>query len=206
MFDSLFDMDHGGEFDGIALGISGDKSQNLLWRIQNGEMPTTLKSHVYWVLIGTNDFLKGKEGEESGQCGEEVVFMGIRRILEEMMKLRPNSIIVVNGLLPRSDIGRKTDGRLYVEDELTVMDGIEGVNRRLQGFVQNHTNLEYFDPLALFTETDPEMGEGKYGLFIPTGVMMDRLHPTPAGYKKWGKKIVERLRLILDGKLNLERR
>jgi lysophospholipase L1-like esterase len=202
VFEELFDMDKGGEFDGIALGISGDKSQNLLWRIRNGEMPKNLKSKVYWILIGTNDFLKG----DLEQCSEEVVFMGIQRILEEMMIIRPESTIVVNGLLPRSDVGKKTDGRLYEEDEKTVMDAIDSVNNQLEEFCKLHEDLEYFDPSGLFVEEDPELGDGKFSKYISKELMKDRLHPTPFAYRKWGKTIIERLRLVLDGKLNVERR
>ena len=39
---------------GIALGIGGDKSYNLLWRIQNREYLRELQPKVYWVLIGTS--------------------------------------------------------------------------------------------------------------------------------------------------------
>lgn len=45
-------MDSGGDYDGLALGIAGDKSPNLLWRLQHGEMPKNLKSKVFWLLIG----------------------------------------------------------------------------------------------------------------------------------------------------------
>ena len=198
VFEELFDMDRGGEFDGLALGIAGDKSQNLLWRIQNGEIPKQLKSKVYWLLIGTNDFLK----ETLEQCSEEVVFMGIQRIIEEMMIRRPRSTIVVNGLLPRSDIGRETDGRLYSEDEKTVMDAIDSVNSQLKEYCDLHDELEYFDPTGIFTENDSKDSISEY---IPTELMKDRLHPTSLGYKIWGKKIVDKLHEILDGTLNLER-
>ncbi len=55
-------------------------------------LPKKLKAKVFWLLIGTNDFLK--EGME--QCLEEVVLMGIQRNVEEMMLLKPDATIVVN--------------------------------------------------------------------------------------------------------------
>jgi len=199
VFESLFDMDKGGEFDGLVLGIAGDKSQNLLWRIQNGEIPKKLKSKVFWLLIGTNDFLK----PGFDQCSEEVVFMGIQRIIEEMMTLRPSTTIVVNGLLPRSDVGAK--GELYKENEKTVMDAIDNVNSQLEEYCNLHDDLEYFDPSGIFIEVDSKLGGARYAKYIPEKLMGDRLHPTALGYRRWGEKIVEELRKILDGKLTIER-
>jgi len=202
VFDDYFDMDKGGEFDGLVLGIAGDKCQNLLWRIQNGEMPKKLKAKVFWLLIGTNDFLK--EGME--QCSEEVVFMGIQRIVEEMMLLKPDATIVVNGLLPRSDIGRDGDGRLYQKGEKTVMDAIDAVNGQLEDYCGQHDDLEYFDASQIFIRNNPKLGKGKYQRFIPPDLMKDSLHPTTHAYRQWAKAITATLKTVTNGKLTVERR
>lgn len=184
IFGKFFDTDRGGQLDGLVLGIAGDKSPNLLWRIQNGEMPKTLKSKIFWLLIGTNDFLK----EDQDQCSEEVVLMGIQRVVEEMMILKPDAMIVVNGLLPRSDIGRQIDGRLYKKGEKTVMDAIDIVNSHLKEYCEENNNLEYFDASNIFVRKDLKLGKGKYAKYIPFRLMEDSLHPTPLGYRKWAKK------------------
>lgn len=54
VFQELF----GEDFTALPLGISGDTSTNLLYRIQNGEVPSTLNPPVFWILIGANDFIK----------------------------------------------------------------------------------------------------------------------------------------------------
>ena len=41
-FRETFSRASGGMLDGIALGIAGDTTSNLLWRIQNGEIPEGL--------------------------------------------------------------------------------------------------------------------------------------------------------------------
>jgi len=199
VFEELFDMDKGGELDGLVLGIAGDKSQNLLWRIQNGEVPRKLKSKVFWVLIGTNDFLK----EGLDQCSDEVVLMGIERIVEELMVIRPASTIVINGLLPRA-IGNE-HGKIYQRGKHTVMDAIDTVNKHLKEFCDHHDDLEYFDPKEIFVGTDPTLGSGRFAEYIPEKLMYDRLHPTALGYRLWGNIIVEELRSILNGKLTVER-
>ncbi len=203
VFEDLFDMDSGGEYDGLALGIAGDKNPNLLWRLQHGEMPRNLKSKVFWVLIGTNDFLR------ENHCSEEVVLMGIERVIEELLHMRPSSTIVVNGLLPRAlDLDSPTvgngSGQLYREGEKTVMDAIDIVNRHLEEFCSSRDDLEYFDATDLFVDEDRRLGKGRYSKFIPKELMDDHLHPTTLGYRKWGNKIVDELRRILDGQLTVE--
>jgi len=42
LFNRTFQRANGGMVDGIALGIAGDTTSNLLWRIKNGEMPVSL--------------------------------------------------------------------------------------------------------------------------------------------------------------------
>lgn len=87
---------------GLALGIAGDKTTNLLYRLQKGgELPDQLQSKVYWLLIGTNDL--------SQNCSEDIVILGILSIVQEIRLKKPDSIVVINGLLPRTD---DADGRL----------------------------------------------------------------------------------------------
>ncbi len=87
---------------GLALGIAGDTIPQLLYRIQNDELSNSgLDSKVYWLLIGTNDLSHG--------CSEEAVFLGIVKAVEEIRKMRPDSIVVINGLLPRTG---RLDGTL----------------------------------------------------------------------------------------------
>ena len=90
---------------GMALGIAGDKSPNLLWRIQNEEiLLPELQPRVYWVLIGTNDF----KGGLFDSCSHEVIYMGIVRVIEELKQLivskstsaSPRPKIVIQALLP----------------------------------------------------------------------------------------------------------
>jgi hypothetical protein len=39
---------------GLGLGISGDICTNLLYRIQNGELPSDMNPSMIWLLIGSN--------------------------------------------------------------------------------------------------------------------------------------------------------
>lgn len=51
-FRETFSRASGGMVDGMALGIAGDTTSNLLWRIQNGEIPEGLNPkgrRVAWI-------------------------------------------------------------------------------------------------------------------------------------------------------------
>jgi len=198
VFQSLFNMDYGGKFDGLILAIAGDKSPNLLWRIQNGEFPKALKSKVYWILIGTNDFLK--DGIE--HCSEEVILMGIKRVVEEIQLLKPESTIVINGILPRAT--KESGGRLYnTNGDKTIMNAIDNVNEELKDYCNQSDNLLYFDAKDVFIDTDSDDDDdnGQHQI-IPQTLMQDYLHPTTLGYQELGKKIVHELRMIIDGQLS----
>jgi len=92
-----------GALNGLALGIAGDSIANLLWRIKNGELEH-VNSKIFWLLIGTNDLSLG--------CSDKTILLGILHLVQEVRKLKPDSIIVLNGLLPRTNDG---EGRLGME-------------------------------------------------------------------------------------------
>lgn len=192
VFKSLFHLDKGAEFQGLPLGIAGDKTFHLLWRINNGEIPDTLQPSVWWILIGTNDFLK------QDHCSPEVVLMGIKRVVEQMRILRPGSTIVINSLLPRST--EELKGKLVDPDhpdQKTVWEGIMEVNRGLRTYSKRYFNVVYFDATDIFVEQS-DSHSGIEGMFISKSLMADFLHPTPEGYRQWGESMVDAIHEILD--------
>jgi hypothetical protein len=59
-------------------------------------LPRSLNPKVFWLILGTNDLALG-------MCSEEVVTLGIMRVAEELHHLYPDSIVVIQGILPRSN-------------------------------------------------------------------------------------------------------
>jgi hypothetical protein len=82
---------------GCALGIAGDSANNVLWRLLHGEMPDGFNPKIWWVHVGMNDL--GRQ-----QCSEEVVVLGVLRIVEEILNKRPKARVVINSLLPMADL------------------------------------------------------------------------------------------------------
>jgi hypothetical protein len=63
----------------------------------NGEMPSSFNPKIWWLEVGMNDI--GRT-----QCSEEVVILGVLRIVEEILNKKPDAQIVVNSLLPMAEL------------------------------------------------------------------------------------------------------
>ena len=82
---------------GLPMGISGDQSNNILWRLMHGELNQNFDPPFWWIVIGMEDLARYK-------CSEEIVIMGVLRIVEEIKKFKPNAKIIVNGLFPMNTL------------------------------------------------------------------------------------------------------
>ena len=158
-------------------------------------MPDKLEPKIFWILIGTNDFLK----DGLDYCSEEVVLMGIKRIIGEIQSQKPEATIVINGLLPRAT--KISEGKVYETGKTTIMNAIDSVNEELKSFSNLHDNLFYFDAKDLFVIDDDSEDAKEHSSIIPHELMADYLHPTALGYNNWGTAIVKEMRTILDGQL-----
>lgn len=208
----------GGQFDGLALGIAGDSSSNLLWRIQKGgEVPSKLKAKVWWVLIGTNDLARGG-------CSEEATTLGILRSAEEIHHIHPESVIVLQGILPRTHM---MNGKLESESstslganvvsELThhafhknprtakiarehalLWPSIKRINQQLEEFCSNHQHLVYFDASKLFLGSfGNEYYHDKSPQIIPS-LMPNYKNPSAEGMELMGKYMAKELDRIIN--------
>merc|ERR1719469_208549 len=84
------------QYKPIALGGLGDSAANVLFRLKFGILKQQeFDPQVFWLILGTDDLTKWG-------CSEEVVVMGILRVVEELLQARPQAKIVINSLLPMS--------------------------------------------------------------------------------------------------------
>ena len=175
----------------------------------NGEMPYGLTPKVWWVGIGLNDLtMKG--------CSEEVVLLGILRVVEEIQNSHPDDIIVINSILP---VVRNTDGLLEhlgkhhedvalkkkeknlldeemnkKRDHVDLWPSIVAINEELSKFASAHKGVKFFNADNVFVE---ERQNGKY---VKMDLMHDTVHPNLSGHKKWNSEIKKRLHeIIKDG-------
>ncbi|MDA8043778.1 MAG: GDSL-type esterase/lipase family protein [Actinomycetota bacterium] len=78
----------------LDLGLSGDTTQNVLWRIERGEL-TGLQPRAVVLLIGTNDFADHWSPVE--------VTQGILAVAQRVRAVLPVTPVVLLALLPRGD-------------------------------------------------------------------------------------------------------
>ena len=85
-----------------------------MWRLLHGEIDEQYNPKIWWLILGTNDLA-------IQECSEEVVLLGILRVIEEIMTRKPKAIIVANSILPmtlQSDgllSGNKKDDTKYYD-------------------------------------------------------------------------------------------
>ena len=172
-------------------------------------MPYGLTPKVWWVGVGINDLSR------TG-CSEEVVLLGILRVVEEIQLQHPDDIIVINSLLPvkrningllehlgkhHEDVALKKKEKDLLESEMSKKRGhidfwpsIASINEELSKFASSHKGVKFFNADTVFVE---ERQDGKY---MKLDLFHDPVHPNLAGHKKWNSAIKKRLQEILkDG-------
>ncbi|MDB5412196.1 MAG: lysophospholipase and related esterase, partial [Rubritepida sp.] len=77
----------------LNLGIGGDATQGLLWRLENGHWPAGLRPELIVLMIGTNNIGNGSRAED--------VAAGVSEIIAKLQRLSPTSRILLLGVLPR---------------------------------------------------------------------------------------------------------
>jgi beta-glucosidase len=80
-----------GKRNAVNLGFSGDRTQHVLWRLDNGEIDG-ISPKLAVIMIGTNN---------SGQNKPEDIAAGVKAIVERLRTKLPQTKILVLGIFPR---------------------------------------------------------------------------------------------------------
>ncbi len=76
----------------LNLGISGDRTEHVLWRMKNGELDG-YKAKLFVIMIGTNN---------GGDSAADVA-AGITAIVKEIQSKQPQAKILLLGIFPRGE-------------------------------------------------------------------------------------------------------
>lgn len=76
----------------LNFGLSGDKVQNLLWRITEGRQLDGIRASVIVLMIGTNNIIKGVPNQEIAD--------GIGNLLKIIREKQPDARIILLGIPP----------------------------------------------------------------------------------------------------------
>jgi lysophospholipase L1-like esterase len=181
VYDSLFAREHGASVNGLALGIAGDQSPNLLYRLQHGEMsmPEHLQPAVWWVAIGSVDY-------RASGCLIDCVVAGQIRVVQEILQERQKATVVINSLLPVAG----------EEDDMLVALAI---NDALQCYATTTERVEFFNATDLFMSVGNDSDDSSTGRTVNTTLLPDGQHPGVDGSRVWGNAIVAKVEEILHG-------
>ena len=154
----------------LNFGVGGDRTQHVLWRIENCEIPLNLQ--VAFVHCGTNNLDRDNPAE---------IRDGIASIVYTIQEEKPNANFIVSGLLPR-------------DQEISFRrDKIKLGNQKLSKWCPSGQvrNVHYLKPDKDWTEPDMRLVERYY--------FTDSLHLVEEGYEKFAKSIYEAIVKVSQG-------
>jgi len=154
-------------------GISADRTQHVLWRLQHGE-GEGFSPKVIVLLIGTNNLGKERNSDKLRNTTPEAI-EGVTAVVAELRKDFPTSKILFLAVFPRDDFGPE---QRQAGDEANAALAKLGDGK----------HVFFLDIGAKFLGPD--------GL-IPADVMPDKLHPSLKGYEIWAAAIKEQLAKLL---------
>jgi len=156
-------------------GWGGDNAQNILWRIENGELDG-VNPKVIVLLAGTNNLANAPPAGNADAKVEEVT-AAIKAILQVMQSKAPNATIILMGITPRND-GRAGTGRMATIDK---------INARLEKLAEGK-HLRYLNINDKLAKSD--------GTLL-AGMTVDGLHLSTKGYQVWADALTPILTEIL---------
>lgn len=143
----------------VNLGISGDRTEHVLWRFENGNLEG-ITPKVAVVMIGTNNFGHGTSSPEQ-------VLEGVRAVVTRLRERLPATKVLLLGIFPRGDRFNEMRGNVLQ------------VNQALAR-LQDGEQVFFADIGHVFLEDDGS---------ISKDVMPDALHLSGEGYRRWADAI-----------------
>jgi lysophospholipase L1-like esterase len=153
---------HYSKYDAANFGIGGDRTQHVLWRIENGELDG-INPKVVVLMIGTNN--------TAANTAEQIAAADTK-IVQEIHQKLPDTKVLLLGVFPRG-----ADPELPAT--AAVREKIKQINAVLAK-LDNGGKTRYLDFGDKFLNSE--------GL-IRASMMPDALHPTPKGYKIWAEEM-----------------
>ena len=152
------------------MGISGDRTQNVLWRIENGNVEG-IEPKLIVLMIGTNN------ANKQDNTAEEIAD-GIEAIVAMLRKRLPESKVLLLGVFPS---GEKPNVKREKTTEVN----------RIVSHLDDGKAVFYLDIGPSFVAADQT---------ISKEIMPDFLHLSPKGYDVWASSIEPKVAELLGEK------
>jgi beta-glucosidase len=154
----------------VNLGIGGDQTQHVLWRLENGNIDG-ISPKLAMLMIGTNN-------ANAKQSSDDIV-AGVKAIVEKLRDKLPQTKILVLGIFPRGaddqDAKRQTN-----------MKANEGIAKLADNEV-----VFYLDINDKLLDSDRKLSKD---------IMPDLLHPNAKGYVIWAEAVEPTIAKLMGGK------
>ena len=157
--------EHLAPLNAINLGIGGDRTEHVLWRLENGHLQG-LSPKVAVVMIGTNNF-----GHDTPDTPAEVL-EGIVAVVEKLKSSLKDVDVLLLDIFPR--------GRSFNQMRGSILQ----VNQALKTAYAKDGRVTFFPIGDLFIEDDGS---------IHQAIMPDYLHLSEKGYQIWFDAMREKL-------------
>ncbi len=151
------------EFNWVNAGISGDRTQHVAWRVQNGNYEVG-KPIFITLAIGVNNF--------SANTAEEIA-EGIKVSLNEIRTKIPQAKILFYGPLPAGIAKNSSKRKKYDKIHALIAD------------VGKLKSVYYYNVLSDFEDEKGDLKDNYYG--------GDGIHLKPEGYTIWANHITTQM-------------
>ena len=152
-------------------GIAGDRTQGVLWRMENGELEG-YSPKLMMLMIGTNNL----SGRNSPPNSPEEIAMAIATIVAKFRTTFPEAKVLLLGVFPRgADPNNDYRARIRQINELIA-------------HLDDGEHVHFMDIGDRFLERDGS---------ISVDVMADGLHPTARGYQIWADAVMPTFRQMM---------
>jgi lysophospholipase L1-like esterase len=141
-------------------GIGWDRIQNVLWRIENGELEN-ISPKVVVLLIGTNNTGNEDNGQPRNTTPE--IIAGVSNLVRQIQFRQQQSKILLLGIFLR---GEKTD---------PIREQVKAVNAGISQLADGG-KIKFLDLGEKFLAPDGTLSRDLFP---------DRLHPNERGYQIW---------------------
>ena len=143
-------------------GWGADKIENILWRLENGELDG-VNPKIVVLLAGTNNVGNSviPEGDDAKVLG---ITSGLQAVLRSIQAKAPDATVILTAIFPRND-------------NSAVVPTIVKINRNLSQLADG-VRIRYLDINDKLAGPDGKLFEG---VMNPR----DQLHPTVRGYQIW---------------------
>jgi lysophospholipase L1-like esterase len=152
-----------GKYNPLNIGISGDKTEHVLWRLENGELDDLAGgAKLAVIMIGTNNL--GNKPQASPEDTAE----GVKCVVAKVREKLPEAKVLLLAVFPR---GKEASNPFRAQ--------LKTLNDRIAK-LDDGKQVKYLDISDAFLDDDGT---------LPADVMPDQLHPNLKGYQIWADAV-----------------